>query len=158
MWVAPCWSISFPISFILQRLGSSVALVVFFPFSHIMLNCYFVGEYLCVFSRTVLNVWEECPQKNLTALPSHPTPLNPFFQLSFARKPTTFWGTTGLMCCKLSLWHWPKLSPNHMHHGLPHLHLLAIPLLVFGLKPLWKVDHFSVYLCSTQTNGIFVPL
>lgn len=111
----------FPHQFHSSKLGSSDTLQCLLPFSSLISRCYFASEYLCALFHTVWYIWEECSQKKL-----HSHPSDPFFQLFSATKPTTSLETAGLMCYKLSLQLWPKLSPNRVHHGLPHLELFAI--------------------------------
>lgn len=136
-----CWSISFLTSFTFQGARSSVTLIMFFPFqpSHPQsLFCWCASPTLSWTCRRSAHKNKNKNKQKQKHKQNHCLHSNPFFQLSFAANPTTSLETTGLMCCKLSLQHWPKLSPNHMHHGLPHPHFLAVFLLLFGFES-WTI-------------------
>lgn len=125
----PCWSVSLPISSTVQMLGSSVTLVVLFPLqtSHAKLLCCWWMP-MCYLPHCLERVEGVPTKKNFTSL-THVTSCN----ISFANKPMTSLETTGLKCCKLSLGTGQHCEPNHALHGLPHLCLLVISVLVYGL-------------------------
>lgn len=106
-------------------LSSENALSYVFPLSAI--SCPVITLLANIYSYAFLTLYwtygrNACEESTLL-------PFSPFFQFS----PITSPETTGLVCCMLSLQHWPKESPTHTPHVLHFLCLFVVSLLVFVL-------------------------